>query len=202
MNDLFFEPHWRSLLTAVAFASDADDRPRLAVADMLQSWGDPLRAAYIRACCAPPTSDTETVDGSLLPHTRTFVPLWGWVPGGRILYHWHRGFITRIHGPLDAVRDALPDLILREPLYQSPSGLLAVTVSDREPLYTPDEDHWTWVCLSDGCEATVADHRGPMLPPPLFDLLPWPPLFDSAESATHALSAALLSEAHELAHVG
>lgn len=200
MNELFFEPQWRSLLTAVAFAPDSDDSARLGAADMLQAWGDPLRAAYIRACCVPASSGEETAGAELLPHTAHFLPLWGWVPSGPLLCFWHRGFVTRIHGPLDAVRDALPDLILREPLYQTSAGPV-VTVSDRAPLHTPDGDHWTWGNETDSADLTVADGHGPMLPPPLFDLLPWPPLFDTAEAAASALSAALLSEAHELAHV-
>lgn len=203
MNDHYFRPEWRSLLTAVAMAADADDASRLAAADFLHAWGDRLRAEYIRACCA--TAD-QTVGGHLPPHTGPFAPLSGWVPNGACLYYWHRGFITGVHGPLDTVRDALPDLILREPLYQSPAGPVVVSVSDRAPLQTDDGGHWTWGCESgDGeqIDQTISefDHHGPLLPPHLFDLLPWPPLFDTAEAATAALSAALLAEAHELVHV-
>lgn len=207
MSELFFAPEWRSLLTAVALATDADDAPRLGAAELLLAWGDPLRAEYIRACCAPPsgTGDADTVTatgGTLLPDESRFAPLWGWVPSGRLLCFWHRGFITRVHGPLDAVREALPDLILREPLYQTPTGPAVATVSDRQPLYAADDgDHWTWGCESEYGDATMVDGGGPMLPKPLFDLLPWPPLFVSSEAAAVALSAALLAEAHELAHV-
>jgi len=198
MTHLFTNAEWRNLLTEIALSPNGDNAPRLAAADLLQAGGEPIRAAYIRSCCAG-TSDCTIVTDTL-PTGTEFTPLSGWVPQGELLCYWERGFIARVLGPLELVRRELPRLLLREPLYQSPDGPEVVSVSDRASLQVTDEsghDHWTWGSLSSNAEDTVVADAGPLLPPEVFELLPWPPMFDTARTAARALSSALLSEAQE-----
>jgi uncharacterized protein (TIGR02996 family) len=200
MTHLFLSSEWRSTMSAICLATGGDDTPRLAAADLLAVHGERLRAEYIRACCRRTAGVDETlVSSTSLPEDAEFVPLAGWVPQGELLYFWQGGFVSRVHGPLDAVRRELPCLMLREPLYQTPHACPVASVSDRAPYRIDREDgeeHWTWGHESAEGEPSADELSGPMLPPEVFDLLPWPPIFDSRHAATVALSSALLSEAH------
>jgi uncharacterized protein (TIGR02996 family) len=199
MPHLYLHHEWRSLMTAIALAGDTDDAPRLAAADLLHAQGEPLRAAYIRACCRHAAGVAETVADTVLPAGFATALLSGWVPRGELLCYWERGFVARIHGPLDVIRGELPWLMLREPLYQTPDGPVIVSVSDHWPFRIEDPDHddrWTWENVVADAEQT-ADGGGPLLPDDLFELLPWPPVFDAESTAAAALSTALLSEAHD-----
>ena len=198
MPHLYLHHEWRSLMTAISLAEEEDDGPRLAAADLLHANGETLRAAYVRACCRRSGGIDDTVTDTVLPVDIAAAPLSGWVPQGELLCYWARGFIARVHGPLEVIRQELPWLMLREPLYQTPGGPVVVSISDRGPFRTEDADRderWTWGNVSEDAEQTT--DGGPMLPEELFELLPWPPMFDSNTAAIAALSTALLSEAHD-----
>lgn len=110
-----------ALLAAVRAAPD-DDLPRLVMADWLEERGEGERAEFIRVCCGHRECGDDPIarilGGPAQWATCGITPDWSWSGGGTadpypdpvvvlmpsgVRFHYYRGFISRVSGPLVAL---------------------------------------------------------------------------------------------------